>query len=713
MSKSKRNWRRWWEDRSAADDGLDTDDGVEVVDVDEDEDSWLDTFRFDDYRTDRGKTSVESIWSRYGGYSDSVFSPTARKLYTSNGADIKTARKIEAAQKLVQGFIDTFALETPLRARFSDSSRPVPGGDEGERAVVVSHRPLLDRTISEEEAHTIMTAQAANAAAKARYGARSATVRGETFAVYGSDPLALEVSDILDGYRVDHQFRDAYPGYADVYAPAQAYVAKGLLGDEPSFSLDAFQGASIANAALNYAEWTDWDGRESERDWWTDWAQRYLDPKDHVAGVAAALEHLALDLPPKPQGGGGGKPQQDPEQEDEDDENGGGAGGAGGANDEQDEDEDEQDEEPEGQQPTPGASDDRQDDEQDASDSPSGAGSDSETSDDRSGSQPVNKPIQLPTSLGKGVDLTSRANGLTRDISEYQADDLAQTASALTTGATDKELGEVYWSARGIAHRERRVVKAESSANGYIRRAFTRSRTAHFATERGHKTGRLDNRSLTRIASDDYRLFSKRTAPSATRYRVWLLIDNSGSMNGGAQRQAAQLAAAVALASRYIPNVRLDIWAWTTAIKITSASFSAVRIWSTGDPIANVSDLLTLPSGGTPDAEVFSWASRTIREQCLKDEVPVILMASDGAGSLSGEVWARNGYGYMSHRPDDRVAAARARGIKCLSVAIGVLRADMQDAIWGQGNHILWKGSIKAQAKPFGDLLARIATGHR
>ena len=116
-----------------------------------------------------------------------------------------------------------------------------------------------------------------------------------------------------------------------------------------------------------------------------------------------------------------------------------------------------------------------------------------------------------------------------------------------------------------------------------------------------------------------------------------------------------------------------------------------------------------------PDAPVLSWAAKEIRKQCRPDETPVIIMASDGAGSLQGEAYWRGQSqvsSYVETPGPDRVAQARKAGIKVLSVAIGGLDPVAQQMVYGQGNFLAWRGSIQAMAKPLGDLLARIASSH-
>ncbi len=197
-------------------------------------------------------------------------------------------------------------------------------------------------------------------------------------------------------------------------------------------------------------------------------------------------------------------------------------------------------------------------------------------------------------------------------------------------------------------------------------------------------------------------------------------------MSGSPSRDAANLAASVALAVRHIPNVTLDVWAWTSGIRVAGAQFSAIRIYADGEPIDKIADVSILPQGGTPDNLVLSWAAREIRKQCRPDETPVLLMASDGSGGLATEAFYRDPNQRKNWErtmtPEeidkfigdkvgkDRVAAARKSGVKVLSVAIGDLDIENQDRIYGEGNHLPWRGSIKKMAKPLGDLLAKVAS---
>ena len=133
-----------------------------------------------------------------------------------------------------------------------------------------------------------------------------------------------------------------------------------------------------------------------------------------------------------------------------------------------------------------------------------------------------------------------------------------------------------------------------------------------------------------------------------------------------------------------------------------TAAFSAVRVYHSGDPIANISTLTGLVTGGTPDAAVVSWAARAIRKATPRDVQPVLIVASDGEGSLSSAV----------HLGDTTFVSdlARKYQVQIVSVAIGDINETFQETAYGPKGYIGWKGSIAQAARPLGDLVARIAS---
>lgn len=608
--------RNWWESRSAADDGLE---------IEDEKDDWFDGFDFNEFADDEGGDYVGGLWNRYGSH-----------------ASLDKTERVVTAQKLVQGFVDTFATgDRPYRVVFDESVKTA-GTDFNARVVVVSHAPLFDPTITQPQAHTVLTAMAAHEASHVRYGRRTAAAVEKE---YPTNALAKRVGNVLDDVRIERRFVADYPGYRDVFAPAIDYVAKGQLGDN-LLDPGAVDATNLMVAAVRYTHHVAWTPETiGERDYWTDWAARYTATDratDHVAGVAEALVHLANA--PQPQ-----KPDPKPQ----DGEASGGTGSDEGASD----------------QPT----------------GPAGNPAPSE-----SGTEPT-----FPECFADAVLDTATSNASDAG-SSYEAQAAVEAGKALVSIGRDSDWGkgEIYWSPSGVAVRRPTFQSPSASAAAYIRRAFTRSRTGHYEVSRGQRHGRLDNRSLGRIAERETRLFTKRIAPSEGRYRVWYMVDCSSSMGGYPIRDAISTAQALAAASRFLPNVTLEVWGWTSGMKL-GAGWGAVKVWESGDPIANIAYLAGIKMGGTPDAAVVTWAAKAIKTVARPDETPLIILASDGAGYLSQAI----------------IDKTRKSGVGVVSVALGGISAEHQARTFGEGNYIAWKGTIAATARPLGDLLARVAGG--
>lgn len=303
----------------------------------------------------------------------------------------------------------------------------------------------------------------------------------------------------------------------------------------------------------------------------------------------------------------------------------------------------------------------------------------------------------LPTCYADGIGQAADADGQTAPYTSEEAQRLVENDKArVSIDGSGYNDGEVYWAPGGVIRRKPEPPKAVRGASSAIRAAFARSRTGHFATDRGKRSGHLDSTSLSRIARDDYRIFSKRTAPSEGRYLVWLMVDCSGSMGGQPVEDATAVASSLAAASRHLPNVELDIWGWTSGWKGIGA-WGAVRVWHTGDPLVNVGYLPVVRRGGTPDKEVVTWAAKAIRKSARRDQQPVLIIASDGAGSMYGD--------------PSVVDEARRRGVRVVSVALGGALEEYQEMVYGPHGYVPWAGSIAATAKPLGELVARVAAG--
>ncbi len=621
----------WWKRTSALDDALDAD----VID-EGDDDNWLDDFDFSDYRDDRVGSAVDSIWGRYA----------------SKGS-LDTAERLNAARKLAQGFVDTFATGDKRYDVTFDQAIGTAGTDFDQRKVWISHKPLFDPTLDTSQANTIITAMAAHEASHVRYGKSTYAGVKREFGAY--DKRAAMISNWLDDVRIERRFASDFPGYADVFEPALAYVAQAA-GANPAAK--QMTPSSRAIAAVRYGKHVDFTGHEVERDAWQAWADQYTATDrvvDHVKGVRVGLEMLREfeqqeREQPKPVAP---KPVDQPEGPTTD-------GPTTPTNDTNDD-------QPAPSQPT----------------------SNDDTSDDTD----EGPMIELPSCPAdpKGIDQTADANGQSDMTSSREAQELANDVDVLTQPDANGTRGEIYWTPKGIA-KSRKAIHG-TIASGAIRNAFTKSRRGHFATQGGQQTGRLHNRSITRITSDHH-VFAKRTAPSETKYRVWLLIDCSGSM-GVDVMTAGLVARTIAAATRQLPNVALDVWGWTDGFRL--GQFSATRVWTTGRDLADIGYIGSIRQGGTPDLEVITWAAKAIRENLRADEQPMLIIASDGSGSLRSQ--------------DDggkaTIDGIRRSGVEVMSVAIG---SSVDQTAYGKA-FIPWQGSIKAMAAPIGKAIARTIGG--
>lgn len=304
----------------------------------------------------------------------------------------------------------------------------------------------------------------------------------------------------------------------------------------------------------------------------------------------------------------------------------------------------------------------------------------------------------LPSCASEGVDEAAREAGV--QTTDQQRKDAERTIRA-QDGVEKTKYGRVAISrsTRGVTRNTGNGDPEQSgAAASAIRNAVLRSRGGHSAVSRHQCRGRIDNKSLVRIAERDTRLFKRTSAPSPTPLLVWVLVDVSGSMSYKPIQDAAAVARALADASAGTPSMRLAVWAWSDPFTKEQARFAGavagvVRVWETGMPTSEVFKLTRLPMGGTPDAPVLEWAWRAIRRETHGEERPVIIMCSDGFG-----------YGGL----DKIVVEAAAHGVETRSVAIGNISERTQLAVYGRGKYIPWQGSIVATARPLATMLTAL-----
>lgn len=312
-----------------------------------------------------------------------------------------------------------------------------------------------------------------------------------------------------------------------------------------------------------------------------------------------------------------------------------------------------------------------------------------------------------PACAADGVDDAAQENGAS--VGEYERRN-AEAAVRAQEGTESTDYGKVavYKSVRGLKPRGRfrhyrgtENPEVSAAAAAAIRNAILRSRTGNTGIDRRTPRGRLDSQSVHRIAMRDGRLFKRVNAPAPGNFLVWIMVDCSSSMAGREIADAASVARALADASTGTPTVRMAVWGWSNPFLDSHYGYGAnagvARVWQSGDPTSEIFKLLDLRMGGTPDAAVLDWARNAIVRECRSNEKPVIIMASDGFGD---------------YRLPLVVEKATKKGVVVKSVALGyAINEAKQEATFGRGNYVAWKGQILDTARPLATMIGRMAAG--
>lgn len=646
------------------------------------------------------------------------------RMWDDRGFGVNREADILTAHGMVQSFVNAFARDGVYKVHF-DPNVQTAGTEYKTRRVVITPAPILDTDLTPVEAGRVLTGLAVHEISHPRFGKHTHNASRK---VWPNSPTAHKLQNLLDDVRIERRFTDQYPGYAGVFRPTLDYVGRGTVarngGRKITARLD--DPLNLAVMAVRYPEFADFTGVEHELDWWTRWAARYTandTAKLFVAGIRAALKHIAemkdaaKQQPAKDTGGSQPK-QPDAPQEQQPEES-----SQTGADEDQKEasssDEDDtstdQDASSDGQQDEDGSIDaegadtspdaSQEADTEDGEEGADGRSDDDIARDADEAADPlnVNPKEQMPACAGKqAVEQAARNNGVTRDEiqdAKAEAEEIIEAAEYYEDDGLGGRI-DVARSMRGLQRSSygasRSDFRRSDAAARAIREAIARSRTGHTDVATYQKRGRIDNRGLHRIAQQDARIFERKSAASPGKFLIWMMLDRSSSMDGVESVQSAQVATAIADATRHLPTVRAAVWAWSNSFRGSygyGGSAGVALAWKTGQDTSEIAKTVDLRSGGTPDAEVLSWAWRAIRKEAKSGEQPVILMCSDGFGS--------NGM-------DQIVADARAHGVIVKSVAIGQIRAEDQERRYGPDGYIPWMGSILATAKPLARMIAKM-----
>lgn len=624
-------------------------------------------------------------------------------------SDVRREDAIITAHGMVTSFVNSFARDGLYQIVF-DPNMSTAGTDMDKKRVLITPAPILDTSITTQQAGRILTGLAVHEISHPRYG------RGTDAAVKRAFPksrAAARISNVLDDVRIEQRFIDDYPGYAGVFQPTLDYITAGFIAKNggKKFKPSLSDQLNIMTSAVRYDDSTDWSDPDCarERDWWQAWRDRWAkedSPRRHVEAVREALRHIVtlkvkLDLEAESKGDSDDDGQQESGRT--------GESGLSGQDSGYEDDE------------APAKAGDSDDGEKIDADGLEGKGGsrDAGPSDEEiesqvdslgddslgnAGDEGENTPMskQLPSCGGRqSVEASAQQQGVDHDDIEA-ARRQAQKAVEEAEFYEDDGMGgkvDVARSLRSLVRGapysrfSRNFVKSDV-ASRYVRDALMQSRTGHENTSHYQKRGRLDGRALHRITTGDFRLFDRKSSESPGRYLIWMLLDRSGSMDGWDSVNQAAVATAIADATRHVPTVRAAVWAWSDSFREKwGGRPGAALAWQTGQPTSEIAKTIDLVSGGTPDSQIMSWAWRAIKRDARQNETPVILMCSDGWGASNlGEI----------------VEEARKHGVMVYSVAFGNLDEKSQTERFGRDGFVAWQGSIVATARPLARLVARI-----
>lgn len=664
-----------------------------------------------------GRDHVSDLWGGWTGWDP-------RKAKQG-----ELAERLVKAHRVVRSFVDTFATGDLRYDVTFDESIATAGTDVRGKKVVISPAPALDTTITPAEAGTILTGMSVHEASHVRYGRRSMLAVRKTFAHDAKRAHAL--ANILEDVRIEQRFSTEYPGYAHVFAPTLAYVAEaGAKRNGGAWRPTLGHQVDLACAAIRYPAFVDFsaDGVAAERDWWQAWAAKWSafdqpaklldavrEALAHVDAVEDLLSSAAPKTPKAPKTPETTSSPETSEQGDESDESDESASSS--ASDESDDASDDD-------ETTSGAagtdeSDETSSDDADASRSESGdeGGSDDESdesasSEASSGSADDETIVDddsttLPSCAADGIDEAAETNGVpASSIDGRKAQSDVNEAETLTDSLEidGHELGRGEVRSAQSLPKPKRVstyysdVVESKPVTAAVRAALMRSRSGHTSVDHGQLRGRMDNRSLARIALNDARLFHRRKAPSPGRYLVWLLVDRSSSMSGRKTRDAIAAVKSIASAAGHVSTLRMQVHGWTTS-RSPLAVWGLYRCWSTGEALSRIDDLGgKIDEGGTPDAAVLAHAIDAVAREAQPGEQPVVVMLSDGAG-------------YPASGMRRLVEGAERKGVRVVSVAIASeVRESYQQHVYGTGRYVRWSGSISETAAALGRMIARVVS---
>jgi len=159
-----------------------------------------------------------------------------------------------------------------------------------------------------------------------------------------------------------------------------------------------------------------------------------------------------------------------------------------------------------------------------------------------------------------------------------------------------------------------------------MKSAFFFRKAAPSWSERLLKAGAIDDEELWRVADNDFRVFERRVVEESPDTQVTMLIDLSRSMSGDNTENAQAMATVMLECLRLMKGVSVRIRGHRTE----GNGCGVFRIWEPGDPMQRLALITELNGGSNYDGYAIDWCANELVEVAKSNEDKVLIVLSDG-----------------------------------------------------------------------------------
>lgn len=170
-----------------------------------------------------------------------------------------------------------------------------------------------------------------------------------------------------------------------------------------------------------------------------------------------------------------------------------------------------------------------------------------------------------------------------------------------------------------------------------LKAAFVFRKAAPEFSDRLLRSGAVDEEELWRFGAGDYRVFERRITATAPETQVTLLIDMSGSMNGERIQTAYELGNTMLECLLTLRGVRVRVRGHTTPpMEAAGGECVIYRLWEQGDLVERLGLIDTTPHGWNYDGFAIDAVAQEMLDNQRAREDMVVIVLSDGKPNARG-----------------------------------------------------------------------------